>query len=85
MIIAQALAANHRHYRINKHCGKIILGIRHFKITIPAGVEDAAREFYCGMASILAPQRLRGIQGIGCRALARRLDAARRQNPGRHS
>jgi catechol 2,3-dioxygenase-like lactoylglutathione lyase family enzyme len=46
---------------------RMILGIHHVQITIPAGEEDAARAFYCrllGLAEIPKPENRKGRGGF---------------------
>jgi len=49
----------------------MILGVHHVQVTIPTGLEDEARRFYCetlGIAEIPKPQSLQGRGGFWLRA-----------------
>ena len=49
----------------------MILGIDHVQITIPAGSEELARDFYCGflgLSEVEKPESLKGRGGLWLRA-----------------
>jgi catechol 2,3-dioxygenase-like lactoylglutathione lyase family enzyme len=43
----------------------LILSIHHAQITIPAGAEDSAREFYCGLLGLKEIQKPDSLAGRG--------------------
>lgn len=42
-----------------------IIGLHHAQITVPAGAEDAARRFYCGVLGLAEAQKPESLAGRG--------------------